>query len=164
MSYNTFPPNPFPPNSENVGSGGVDPYVLPVASAEMLGGVKVGENLTIDENGVLSALGGGGGGGLTGWHSYELNNLTGGGSSTKVFTPKIVEPYVAFIVFLQGAVYNGKAFYMLYFNPSKPAKQVTKITGDDFSPSIADGTGAISAFLSDHGKTLVLSTTEMTVS
>ena len=33
-------------------------YTLPVASASTLGGIKVGENLTIDENGVLSAGGG----------------------------------------------------------------------------------------------------------
>lgn len=31
------------------------PYVLPVASSTVLGGVKVGQNLSIDENGVLSA-------------------------------------------------------------------------------------------------------------
>ena len=33
-------------------------YTLPIASASTLGGIKVGENLTIDENGVLSASGG----------------------------------------------------------------------------------------------------------
>lgn len=33
-------------------------YVLPIASAETLGGIKVGSNLSIDENGVLSASGG----------------------------------------------------------------------------------------------------------
>lgn len=36
------------------------PYTLPTASAEVLGGVKIGEGLTINENGVLSASGGGG--------------------------------------------------------------------------------------------------------
>ena len=37
------------------------PYSLPIASAETLGGVKVGENLSIDpQTGVLSAQGGGG--------------------------------------------------------------------------------------------------------
>ena len=36
-------------------------YELPIASAETLGGVKVGEGLAIDEGGVLSASGGGGG-------------------------------------------------------------------------------------------------------
>lgn len=44
--------NPTPPT----------PYTLPTASDETLGGVKVGDGLTIDENGVLSASGGGGGG------------------------------------------------------------------------------------------------------
>ena len=54
MSFNTYPQNPFPPNSENAGCGG-SPYVLPIASANDLGGVKVGNNLIIDSNGVLSA-------------------------------------------------------------------------------------------------------------
>ena len=34
-------------------------YTLPIASANTLGGIKVGQNLTIDENGVLNASGGG---------------------------------------------------------------------------------------------------------
>lgn len=34
-------------------------YVLPIASANTLGGIKIGENLTIDENGVVSAEAGG---------------------------------------------------------------------------------------------------------
>lgn len=38
---------------------GANNYVLPTASASTLGGVKVGANLSIDENGVLSATGGG---------------------------------------------------------------------------------------------------------
>lgn len=41
-------------------AGGGGSYVLPVASASTLGGVKVGSNLSIDANGVLSATGGGG--------------------------------------------------------------------------------------------------------
>ena len=53
--FNTIPPNPFPPSSESAGNGGGDPYVLPVASANTLGGVKVGNGLTIDANGALSA-------------------------------------------------------------------------------------------------------------
>ena len=36
------------------------PYVLPTASANTLGGIKVGNNLFIDANGVLSATGGSG--------------------------------------------------------------------------------------------------------
>ena len=52
-------------------------YVLPVASANTLGGIKVGENLSIDANGVLSAQGGGGGGITTltsadyNWKDYQ---------------------------------------------------------------------------------------------
>lgn len=42
---------------------------VPIASSETLGGIKVGQNLSIDENGVLSASGGGGG-------ASSLNALT----------------------------------------------------------------------------------------
>ena len=42
---------------ESGGSG----YILPVATSEKLGGIKVGENLTITEDGVLNAQAGGGG-------------------------------------------------------------------------------------------------------
>ena len=41
---------------EKTATGG---YELPIASASTLGGIKVGTNLSIDENGVLSAEGGG---------------------------------------------------------------------------------------------------------
>lgn len=40
-----------------------EPYELPVASADTLGGIKVGANLSITPEGVLSATGGGGGAG-----------------------------------------------------------------------------------------------------
>lgn len=49
-----------------IGGGSSAPYTLPAATAEALGGVKVGSGLAIDGDGVLSASGGGGGGtGLT---------------------------------------------------------------------------------------------------
>ena len=41
------------------GTGGSD-YELPIASSSTLGGIKVGANLTIDDEGVLSATGGSG--------------------------------------------------------------------------------------------------------
>ena len=41
---------------------GLENYTLPIASANTLGGIKVGANLSIDQDGVLSAIGGGGGG------------------------------------------------------------------------------------------------------
>lgn len=37
-------------------------YTLPIASTTKLGGIKIGENLTITEDGILNANGGGGGG------------------------------------------------------------------------------------------------------
>lgn len=40
-----------------------EPYELPIASADTLGGIKVGANLSITPEGVLSASGGGGGAG-----------------------------------------------------------------------------------------------------
>ena len=36
-------------------SGGSNSYTLPIASNTVLGGIKVGSNLSIDSNGVLSA-------------------------------------------------------------------------------------------------------------
>lgn len=51
--FNTIPNNPFPPSSASAGGGGSS-YVLPVASADTLGGVKVGDGLEITD-GVLSA-------------------------------------------------------------------------------------------------------------
>lgn len=47
---------------EKTATGGGGGYELPIASASTLGGVKIGEGLTIDaETGVLSSSGGGGG-------------------------------------------------------------------------------------------------------
>ena len=46
---------------KTAGGGGGEPYTLPIASSETLGGVKVGTGLSINsETGVLSADGGGG--------------------------------------------------------------------------------------------------------
>lgn len=53
MGLNTYPSNPWPMSTDQKGSG--DIYELPVASADTLGGVKVGSNLVITEEGVLSA-------------------------------------------------------------------------------------------------------------
>ena len=54
MGFNTVPFNPFPPSSDQKGSGGGS-YVLPIAADDTLGGVKVGDNLTIEEDGTLNA-------------------------------------------------------------------------------------------------------------
>lgn len=55
MSLNTVPFNPFPPSSDQKGSGGGGSYVLPAATDETLGGIKVGDNLTVEEDGTLNA-------------------------------------------------------------------------------------------------------------
>lgn len=52
------------------------PYSLPVASSSVLGGIKVGDNLSIDENGILSASGGGQGGKVF-YITDTLNTLEG---------------------------------------------------------------------------------------
>lgn len=51
-------------------SGGSS-YTLPVASADTLGGIKIGENLSIDENGVVSASG------IKGLYTIGILNLGG---------------------------------------------------------------------------------------
>lgn len=56
--------------------GGGQPYVLPVASANTLGGVKVGSGLSIDANGVLEATGGGGSDYTPLDNSLDINNVT----------------------------------------------------------------------------------------
>lgn len=47
-------------NGQDLGVAASSGYTLPIASATSLGGIKVGNNLSIDENGVLSASAGGG--------------------------------------------------------------------------------------------------------
>ena len=70
--------------AEDVGAmpaGASVDYTLPVATAETLGGVKVGEGLSIDASGVLSASGGGssgGGGGVPTWSllgEYDMSTV-----------------------------------------------------------------------------------------
>lgn len=56
-------------------------YTLPVATSQVLGGVKVGEGLSIDASGVLSVSGGGssgGGGGVPTWSllgEYDMSTI-----------------------------------------------------------------------------------------
>lgn len=53
MGFNTYPSNPWPMSTEKSGNGDYD---LPIASADTIGGVKVGNGLSINaETGVLSA-------------------------------------------------------------------------------------------------------------
>lgn len=49
MSYNTFPANPFPPNSSAYGTS-----ELPIASKDKLGCIKLGNDVRISDKGNLS--------------------------------------------------------------------------------------------------------------
>lgn len=66
-------------------------YVLPTASANTLGGVKVGNGLSIDQNGVLSATGGSGGGTqLVNIHYTDIPTLTYSYIKTNFFDNDII--------------------------------------------------------------------------
>ena len=54
MGFNTTPFNPFPASTDQKGGGGSS-YVLPAATDDTLGGIKVGDNLTVEEDGTLNA-------------------------------------------------------------------------------------------------------------
>ena len=49
----------------DTGGGGGGTYVLPSATSETLGGIKVGSGLSVTSDGTLSTSGGGGGSGVT---------------------------------------------------------------------------------------------------
>lgn len=54
-AFNTIPPNPYPPSSDQQGNGSGSQYELPIASAETLGGIKVGAGLSVNaETGELA--------------------------------------------------------------------------------------------------------------
>jgi hypothetical protein len=61
----------------SAGGGGGGDYTLPTASDTVLGGIKVGANLTITD-GVLAATGGGGGGGSFSWSSVPASPSASG--------------------------------------------------------------------------------------
>lgn len=85
------------------GGGG---YVLPVATASTLGGVKVGSNLSIDADGVLSATG-------------------GGGSTSYSTTEQVIGTWI-----------DGKPLYQKTFSATTPATANTNediITDDVFA-------------------------------
>lgn len=68
-------------NFDNIGGGGGGSYVLPVATASRLGGVKIGSGLTITNDGVLSSEGGGSDPNAQHWFTAatasDMESLTG---------------------------------------------------------------------------------------
>ena len=63
-----------------IGSGGGgDPYVLPTATAERLGGVKIGDGVNVSEDGTISVSGGGGGSSIVCKRGTQNFNLSANG-------------------------------------------------------------------------------------
>lgn len=68
------------------------PYSLPIASSQTLGGIKVGNNLTIDQDGTLNATGGGGGGSDDLWYpSVSAQGVISWTKSSSSTTPTAVD-------------------------------------------------------------------------
>lgn len=121
------------------GGGGGGGYVLPVASANTLGGVKVGENLSIDASGILSAIGGGGGG-FTTLTSADYNwPETGTKDSVALWK---LDPGIYYVDNSQGlntkvkvhssdssAYYNG-AVFIIYDKPQGYGYREIVVLGD----------------------------------
>ena len=80
--------------------GGGAEYTLPVASQNNLGGIKVGENLSIDANGVLSASGGGGSSA-----TFYSQTLTAGQTSVTFTGLPTTDNYIADFYTSNGADY-----------------------------------------------------------
>lgn len=77
-------------NNLGGGEGGGGSYTLPVASASVLGGVKIGQGISIDQDGAISAQGGGAG-------NYNIvDSLPETGSATEGAL-YYVKPYVEFL-------------------------------------------------------------------
>lgn len=76
-------------NFNNIGSvtGGGGSYTLPVASASVLGGVKIGQGISIDQDGAISAQGGGSGG----YNVVDSLPATGSATEGALY---YVKPYV----------------------------------------------------------------------
>lgn len=85
-------------------------YTLPTASDETLGGIKVGNNLSIDENGVLSASGGGGSVPIYYWN--RTNN-----ADSKAFLTTLVNKYRNGEPFILFTKYLDTGNYMNVMNP-----------------------------------------------
>lgn len=103
-------------NFSNIGSGtgGGGSYTLPVASANELGGVKIGQGISIDQNGVISAQGGGAGG-------YNVvDSLPETGSAT------------------EGALYYVKAYVE---SVDYRGISITTTASEDYVAHIYDGKG-----------------------
>lgn len=109
-----------------------EPYTLPTASDEVLGGVKVGDNLSIDENGVLSASGGGGGD-VPIYYWNRTNN-----ADSKAFLTTLVNKYRNGEPFILFTKYLDTGNYMNVMNPCI-ISLAQNINGDGYIYEICAG-------------------------
>lgn len=83
---------------ENAGGGG-EPYELPPATANNLGGVKIGEGINVTSDGTISVTGGGGGGSTLYRHDIIFKGTTDGAvitiinDSNTAFTDETLKTY-----------------------------------------------------------------------
>lgn len=85
------------------GGGGGGSYTLPVASSTTLGGIKVGDNLSIDENGILSGSAG-----------SVLGDYTEFDTKENAINIDNLEPGLYFISVKNGARVGSTRFYAKY--------------------------------------------------
>lgn len=103
-------------------SGGSD-YELPIASSSTLGGIKVGANLSIDENGVLSASASGG---------------SGSGGTTDIYSTAETKTNKVW--------YNGKPIYRKVFKMLTPETKGSFVVIPHDITNIAEITNRIAFF------------------
>ena len=87
----------------NLNPGGGSSYTLPVASSTTLGGIKVGDNLSIDENGVLSGSAG-----------SVLGDYTEFDTQENAINIDNLEPGLYFISVKDGSRVGSTRFYVKY--------------------------------------------------
>lgn len=85
------------------GGGGGSSYTLPVASSTTLGGIKVGDNLSIDENGILSGSAG-----------SVLGDYTEFDTQENAINIDNLEPGLYFISVKDGSRVGSTRFYVKY--------------------------------------------------
>lgn len=98
-------------DGETLKNSNPTPYTLPTASAETKGGVKVGDGLEIDENGVLSASGGGG---VLSYQDYTINDIVYTGEKVLIKQMTFTELVGKSIVAIMPLSNNVTAFWLSY--------------------------------------------------
>ena len=109
-------------------------YTLPIASSSTLGGIKVGTNLSIDSNGVLSASGGSGGGDVTTNTDQTITGVkTFVGQKRILFKQSTSTDKLGFTLYTNSDVEKG----YLEFNPSNTVDSVPLMTIGNYATASA---------------------------